>query len=531
MFFFSGRKAQLKSLLYELLGVGGSVDVQLVQIQNAVSVIEKVYSKRRAKPAAPAAVSDASGFLLPLPDSMNVGQEERKSSDPRKGNDASSRQLDSGKSGRVRCICLNPGQMPNMVQCSNPKCEVLQHSECVSRGLKGSMPHYCELCRIYFANPFWKPREYLVPARLMKALPGARPVRDLHGKFNAIMSLDQTFHLNSQQLSPCTRDPSDCQVQISCLLLEDEVPCRIYWPKHISLTVNSLCSRPYRRSLTSKMGINQRDAPLDATRMALIGRNSMRITTHHGGQWVVMVYIAERQSIAQIKREMKKEETKQESKLRMKKLLACDDELGMEQVKISLNDPMSCQRINVPARFDGASGPQPFDLDSFLSIASSNAKWQDPTTLQNSILSQMQIDTFVHTVLKCLRSRPDIASVEVNSEGNWRPEGGSKWYDICQEWTEEDEKDIANLTREDEASKGEDTTQLAQLDILEGNVEHEAMSALISIKSGKEMALLSGPNANGGNKNAGSNPAEMALGKRKAGNEPEVIELLSSDED
>ena len=45
----------------------------------------------------------------------------------------------------------------------------------------------------------------------------------------------------------------------------------------------------------------------------------------------------------------------------------------------------------VPARFSGASGLQPFDLDSLLSMAQRSRKWQDPSTLQNSTVEQLQV--------------------------------------------------------------------------------------------------------------------------------------------
>ena len=46
----------------------------------------------------------------------------------------------------------------------------------------------------------------------------------------------------------------------------------------------------------------------------------------------------------------------------------------------------------MPARFaGGASGLQAFDLDSYLSMVQRNRKWQDPTTLQNGTVEQLQV--------------------------------------------------------------------------------------------------------------------------------------------
>ena len=46
--------------------------------------------------------------------------------------------------------------------------------------------------------------------------------------------------------------------------------------------------------------------------------------------------------------------------------------------------------MQVPARFTDASGLQAFDLDSLLSMAQRSRKWQDPTTLANSTIEQLQ---------------------------------------------------------------------------------------------------------------------------------------------
>lgn len=47
--------------------------------------------------------------------------------------------------------------------------------------------------------------------------------------------------------------------------------------------------------------------------------------------------------------------------------------------------------LQVPARFTDASGLQAFDLDSLLSMAERNRKWQDPTTMVNSSIEQLQV--------------------------------------------------------------------------------------------------------------------------------------------
>lgn len=421
----------------------------------------------------------------------------------------------------VRCICLNNGILPNMVQCENNGCGVWQHWDCVrpNGGIrKGFM---CEECRLLLADPFWKPVEFILPAGTMKQIPGMPPIRDLKGNIHARISLEQTFFLTQQQLRPCVSDQSKRRVLISCIQMEDDTPCRIHWPKNISMRINNLTMRPYTRSLSSNIGINQRDAAVNATMNVVSGRNMLKISAVENFTWVVMVYIAEKQSHEDVKRLMMAPETKEEAKVRMKKLLAGDSEgaIGLEQMTLSLKDPMTCTRISVPARFSNASGPQAFDLDSFLSIADLNRKWQDPTTLKNSTVKQLQEDTYVKVLLHNLASIPDINSIEVNANGDWRPEGlEDTWFDICQELGRDD---LTKLQERFGSVKNEehnnDDTEVydGALDVDEKEEALEAVSALISVR---------------GEDNVDQSQQPTTVGKKRQ-SPVEVIELLSSDDD
>lgn len=54
-------------------------------------------------------------------------------------------------------------------------------------------------------------------------------------------------------------------------------------------------------------------------------------------------------------------------------------------------------------RFKGLSGIVAFDLDSFLSMAQRSRKWQDPHTLKNVTIKQLQLDSWMQPILTCLK--------------------------------------------------------------------------------------------------------------------------------
>lgn len=410
----------------------------------------------------------------------------------------------------VNCICKNKGTMPGMLRCTD--CGKSQHASCVVGERAGEIDeatYLCETCRFALADPFVRVREELVPMAKMREIPGMPPIMDSKGMYHARIKLEQQFYVTQQQLAECNAKMSRTRVLITCLQLEDEIPCRMHWPKNVQMRVNNMSIKPYARGVGSEMGINQRDNVVDITRMLCQGRNSVTVMAVHSGTWVLRIVIADRLGLEDIKPKMMREETLEEARSRMASLLAgrdgVDDDLGLEQVNFSLKDPLTCMRMVVPARFEGASGTQAFDLDSFLSMTEVNRKWQDPTTLKNSTVKQMRVDSYVREVSKYTHDMPSLTNFEVNAEGDWRPEGYTDgWFDI----RAMDEAALAKLTawarsHGDEDSHGEDETLDYQVVRDEGidvrNEVNEATSALLS--AGKHVpssAVANGiPIANG----------------------------------
>jgi len=238
------------------------------------------------------------------------------------------------------------------------------------------------------------------------------------------------------------------------------------------------------------------------------------------GTWVLLIQTAQRQSTEQVKAMMAPPESEIQAVARVKRQMGDHGGVEVAHQVISLKDPMSGKRMNLPARFEDASGLQAFDLESFLSLAERNRKWQDPTTLQNSTVKRLQMDTFVRKVLECLASFPHAMEVEVNSEGLWRPDGSTGgWFSIC---TPPDKEKIAaalaSSTRESldpGGPRGKAHTRTAENgDVVvntdsETDEEEELRKAAAAVK-----------------------PAAVTIsGYKRKEPEPEIIDLLSSDDE
>ena len=87
-----------------------------------------------------------------------------------------------------------------------------------------------------------------------------------------------------------------------CLQLEDTVPMRFHWPQYCQLMVNGHQVRPYLRGGSIKLGINQRDEAVDLLPYCQRGRgNEIRISGMDKGSYVLLVCIARRRSMQQVK--------------------------------------------------------------------------------------------------------------------------------------------------------------------------------------------------------------------------------------
>lgn len=242
--------------------------------------------------------------------------------------------------------------------------------------------------------------------------------------------------------------------------------------------------RPYTRSGSGTLGINQRDFALDLSRFVVSGRNTLIISGADPGVWIVGLQAGVTRSVEEIKQLLTAPESVEEAVQRVKHLVGGtssgngavvekeedgkdkdkaaaavgnvddkthnnndnipppipppddddDDIIMISQQVISLKDPYSHTRMTTPARFTDVSGLQSFELESFLSLVMRNNKWQDPTTLQNSSLEKLQRDVYISKVVEALVSLPEVERIEIQADGTWRPEGSrGEWFSILED--------------------------------------------------------------------------------------------------
>lgn len=536
----SGRKADLQTRILNYIGETASKQpvqtlVPAWQIENARHIIENVYLASMPK-GYYSIDSKGVNYQSSNTDKSNGAKFKKIKLVTPSGWDTASSKVAIASSKKteqhIRCICQGTQAKPNMVQCQ--ECKIWQHRECLDLSTKAdqaeqtSKSHYCEFCRAHLADPFWEPVETLLPPAKVRRKLGQPPVKNQYGELLGHQHLERALYLTGEQIQKAQQDKNMFRVAVGCILLEDEVPLRYHWPRNVNLRINSMNYRPYARHLTSKIGINQRDAPASIASLCFRGRNTIEMTAIDNGTWIVLVQKARKRSLEELKKLMLPEETLKEAKERIKGIMSsflntCDaQDPGDEYISVScqllsLNDPMSGQRIKSPARFSDASGIQSFDLDSFLSIVEKNRKWQDPTTLKNSNVRKLCNDAFVKRILDCLSPFPNVNEVEVNADGCWRPENSDgEWYDVFSHIDEIRNKVRTEIEKKEEKSAPSTNAseKVDQVTMIEDNSDTEIDEEAELREAAEAMQKFRG--------NFQNLPAK----------EPEVIVLIdSSDED
>lgn len=328
----------------------------------------------------------------------------------------------------VRCIC-NQQHQTAIIRCR--ECGVWQHRACMGITAFFSQPprFYCDQCRTALADPFWALVESKVIS--LNVIADCPSTTDQYGS-HPVHGIEFEYYLRNEGFVQQARaEPSTHRMQLGCLLLNDPVQCRFHWPRYVQLRVNSTDVRVYSRSIKTKMGINQRDAPASIAALCTSSRTHVRLMmADSDGPYVMVLQRTRKRDVEAVKSMMAAPETQKEALDRVIAQFSSGEDVLISHHVASLDDVYTGQRIKTPARFINASGLQPFDLDAFLTLAKKNRKWQDPVTMTNSTIRQLQVDTYFQCILQCCAKHPHIHHIEIDTTGKWRPQGMSQWFSI-----------------------------------------------------------------------------------------------------
>ncbi|EIE20885.1 hypothetical protein COCSUDRAFT_48449 [Coccomyxa subellipsoidea C-169] len=331
------------------------------------------------------------------------------------GNAAAAVQAAARSNTQIRCICGSNYDRGTMIQCEDEACGVWQHCDCVGVDLNVMPEHYlCELCRLARADPFWRrvgapvmSPVKLAPVQPPRSFPDGRTQEE-----DVVQVADRNFMLTHAQIDPARRQSHNFQLQVACIMMGDSVPMRIHWPRHADLRLNNMLYRPYSRNSATKLGANARDEPASVGVMCSQGRNRLWVSVMESRSFCVMVQLAQRRTMDEVKALMAPPETEQAALKRVVRQTRgvkgegdeSDDEVEIGRTVVSLRCPMSGSRMRVPARFASVGGLNAFDLDTFLDVVQRSRKWQCPHSMRNLPVQQLMVDAYLSHILARLKA-------------------------------------------------------------------------------------------------------------------------------
>nr|QBB20015.1 E3 SUMO protein ligase SIZ1-like proteon [Ettlia sp. YC001] len=346
---------------------------------------------------------------------------------------------------------------------------------------------YCERCRVARADPFWEIFDPTVmpPAVANKFVKHAT----VHNALNQPTQVAvhgtglKSMVLQKSNVMLLRAKPQEYKLMALCLELDDTVPFRIHWPcmptYHLRRPTGRWCQvRVMQRPVSHYLGTNQRDEgcdlrpllpPTGGTNAAGMMRKSLQLELADPQHtYLLLVYMMRRRSREQVKALMKPPEQLAQAVQRVCRHMhgghnparQCtagdaaapaaagqpaaaaanrtangvqtiesddDDDIIVGNIVVSLKDPMSGARMNVPVRFTDTAGtaPSAFDLDTFLEMAQRSKKWLDPHNQEPSTIQNLQVDSYLAHILACLADNPEVTEIEINPDGQWRPAGSS----------------------------------------------------------------------------------------------------------
>ncbi|XP_034604089.1 E3 SUMO-protein ligase SIZ2 isoform X1 [Setaria viridis] len=350
---------------------------------------------------------------------------------------------------KVRCPCGNSKPNDPMIKCVDPQCNVRQHVGCVvipeNEKSAGSISpdlsscFYCEMCRISRADPFW----VTINSLLLPVLIGPSTIA-ADGSYTA------QYTAKSFPLSRANREmlqKAEYDIQVWCILLNDQVPFRMHWPLHSEMQVNGIHVRVVNRQPSQKLGANGRDDGPLLTDYLWEGLNKISLSRNDSRTFCLGIRLAKRRSLEQVLNLVPMEQDGEKFDDALARVRRCvgggteannadsdsDIEVVADSVSVNLRCPMTASRIQIAGRFKPCAHMGCFDLEAFIEINQRSRKWQCPICLKNYSLENIIIDPYFNRITSLIKScGDDMSEIDVKPDGSWRVKGRAELKDLTQ---------------------------------------------------------------------------------------------------
>ena len=226
------------------------------------------------------------------------------------------------------------------------------------------------------------------------------------------------------QAETCGRFETDKSMRLLLLCCADQ-PLSTYqkadiaFPSQVEVKVNGDEVKSNYKGLKNKPGSTRPVDITDFVRRKQGYRNRLSITyALTTKRFNVFVYLVRKHSVDELTKRIKQRSaiTKQSVINDMRKK-ADDPDIVLDSTVMSLKDPISTLRINVPCRSHVCSHNQCFDAESFLQLQEQAPTWQCPVCNKTVSFEGLAVDQYVQEILDTVPK--DTDQVTIDPTGNW----------------------------------------------------------------------------------------------------------------
>lgn len=245
--------------------------------------------------------------------------------------------------------------------------------------------------------------------------------------------LYQKFEV-SETLMSLIRSGMTCR--LSCLMLTSSLDRKLVkhsWPTNAKLYINNsplqLIQKQTQDGKVKTKAVQERPASIHA--LVLQGVNTFRLTAEPNqehGDWPfgICITIVRPRKLSELMDKMRAKNTLplDVTLTKIKNLYHEDSDIVTEKLSVSLKDPLTMQRIKIPARGRFCNHLGCFDLETFLKYQreAKNAQWKCVLCYTGPLtLKQIVVDKWMEEILDHCKDLSSVHKVDVFEDGKYTP--------------------------------------------------------------------------------------------------------------
>ncbi|XP_016658589.1 E3 SUMO-protein ligase PIAS1-like [Acyrthosiphon pisum] len=167
------------------------------------------------------------------------------------------------------------------------------------------------------------------------------------------------------------------------------------------------------------------NVPIDITKQIHLKKkkqNTLKITwSNDPHTYVAGVFLTEKLTSEDLLKEIKKRYLRRfdVTKKFIKNSLRNNDDMSVDSITVTLKDPVSTQRMKVPARGKECKHLQCFDAKKFLQMNEQKQTWECPICKEQVKYENIEIDEFFYRILQSSKLNEESENIILLNDGTW----------------------------------------------------------------------------------------------------------------